>query len=251
MKSVKVVLQVVLIILAVLRTDAAQNSVKVMEQTLRKQATIAPKPTFPPSAVKAKSNGPAVASVIAGVNGQFTLVDVVQAPDNAIRDAVVDALRQWRVTPVKIKDQAREMSTRLVFYFHFINGQTPLVLNPDEVEGGPVWDASTAAAKSKRIVITPQRPSLFEPTREIVEADLKSLRGRRVILDVGERDEFAQSHLRDAVNIPMDELLVRGGIEMPRDAYVVVDCRRNPGWYRQATTLLSSIGFGRMLLLMP
>ena len=49
----------------------------------------------------------------------------------------------------------------------------------------------------------------------------------------------------------MDELRVRSDIEMQRDAYIVVDCQRKPGWYKQSALILRESGFGKVLFLMP
>ena len=231
--------------------EGSQLSSKVTEHSLRTLATVAPKPSYPAASVRAKATGVAVASVVVGTDGKMSLVDVLEAPDAHIRQSVAAALSEWRVQPYRRKDEKenREMISRLVFYF--VIRKQAMVLNPDEVAGGPAWNLSPLSSPDRRVVITPQRPSIAEPIREISIADLKTLRGPVVILDIGTRDEFLRQHHPGAVNIPMEELLVRAGIELPRERYVVVDCRREPKWYPQASAILGQIGFGRIVLLMP
>jgi hypothetical protein len=47
-----------------------------------------------------------------------------------------------------------------------------------------------------------------------------------LVLDFGERDAFKRGHWPGAVNIPLDELAVRAGPELPRHRLIVVDCTR-------------------------
>lgn len=235
-------------------STARQGAVKVTEKGLRLTAIVSPKPIFPTSSLKAKASGPAVALIQFGAKGEPTVIDVVQSPDSAIRESVRTALRQWRITPFRMKNATEnsEVIGRLVFYF--LPKNQGLVLNPDEVIDGPKWNMSPLSAETKRLAINSRRPSnyKFEATKEIVESEIKTLRGSKiVILDLGERDEFEQDHYANAVNIPMDEMIVRVPIELPHDAYIVIDCRRNPALYKQAGTVLNTFGFGRVVLLMP
>jgi rhodanese-related sulfurtransferase len=61
--------------------------------------------------------------------------------------------------------------------------------------------------------------------REIGEAELATLANARpIMLDVRERADFRRGHRAGAVNIPADELNVRGWIEIDRSRPVVIDC---------------------------
>lgn len=70
------------------------------------------------------------------------------------------------------------------------------------------------------------------------------------VLDVGERDAFRRGHWPGAVNIPADELPVRGGIELPRSRDVAIDCTREGLWKcRAAGSMLEEHGFTRIVLI--
>src|SRR5260370_40150766 len=49
---------------------------------------------------------------------------------------------------------------------------------------------------------------------------------KHLVLDSGEREAFKRGHWPGAVNIPLDELAVRGGPELPRERLIVVQCTR-------------------------
>ena len=77
--------------------------------------------------------------------------------------------------------------------------------------------------------------------RELAGAD------RPIILDVRLPAVFEQSHLRGALNIPVDALRQRYG-ELPRDRRIVVHCR--VGWNAHiASRMLQGLGFSRVAYL--
>lgn len=65
---------------------------------------------------------------------------------------------------------------------------------------------------------------------EISGAGLSKLRTTTcpILLDPRNREDFAQIHARDAVNIPYDELEMRLHAEIPKASTIVVDCTRFP-----------------------
>jgi rhodanese-related sulfurtransferase len=72
---------------------------------------------------------------------------------------------------------------------------------------------------------------------------------RPVVLDIGERDAFRRDHTPGALNIPVDELPVRAGIELA-GAKVAIDCTRDEMWRCQAAgAMLGQQGLTQTLIL--
>lgn len=176
------------------------------DQGLRKLATHAPAPPYPVSSLAAKTTGVAVAAVSIGPDGRTEKVDVVEAPDAAIERAVRDAVIQWVYRPV-----AAPVTGNLVFYFHR-QGARGFVSSPDEMK------ALRGLAPDK----TKPEPA----SKEILEADFARLtaRAKPVVLDIRDRPAYLRAHRQNAVNIPVSELLTRGGAELPSSRPVVIDC---------------------------
>jgi len=45
-----------------------------------------------------------------------------------------------------------------------------------------------------------------------------------IVVDVRTRDEYSSSHRAEAINIPLDELALRGFIELPHSSLITLDC---------------------------
>ena len=74
--------------------------------------------------------------------------------------------------------------------------------------------------------------------------------GRRSSLDVGEREAFKRGHWPGAVNIPADELQIRGGPELPRDGTIVIDCTQEQNFRcAAASSLLLEQGFPSVIVM--
>jgi rhodanese-related sulfurtransferase len=87
---------------------------------------------------------------------------------------------------------------------------------------------------------------------EIGPASLRELRkqGSLQLLDVRGRSHFFQGHTPGATNLSLDELEIRGPIELDPGELTVVDCTRVPKPIRDmAARLLFSIGFARVAAL--
>jgi rhodanese-related sulfurtransferase len=63
----------------------------------------------------------------------------------------------------------------------------------------------------------------YATAKTITVEELKKGSGKAIVLDIGEREAFKRSHWPGAVNIPADELQIRGGRELPRDGTIVID----------------------------
>jgi rhodanese-related sulfurtransferase len=73
-----------------------------------------------------------------------------------------------------------------------------------------------------------------------------------VVLDPRERDEFGRDHREGAINIPYDEIDMRGRAELPRDRDIIIDCALGTAFPCQvASSRLLSLGFTRVKVFIP
>ena len=71
--------------------------VRLQEKALRGAATVSPKPTYPQASLDGKVRGVVVADLSIAADGRVAAVEILEAPDDAMRAAVVDACKQWVV----------------------------------------------------------------------------------------------------------------------------------------------------------
>ena len=64
-------------------------------------ATRKPFPRYPSASLDDGTTGVAVASILLGFDGRMERVDVLEAPDSHVADAVRDALGQWVLPPIR------------------------------------------------------------------------------------------------------------------------------------------------------
>ena len=233
---------------------AAQNTVKAArasESSVRQMATEAPKPAYPPASVKAKVSGVAIVSVLVDTNGKAT-AEVLEAPDAHIAAAVKDAVSSWTFRT----HASVPITARLTFYFRLENGK-PRVLNPDEMpRGAPAGDspATTHTTTKPRLPaggalrVTPD--DIVVTTISFDEFSRLTGDARPLILDVGDRAAFKRGHQPGAVNIPLEELIVRGPIELRGQKFVVIDCTQEEmSKCKFAAHYLEDAAIGRVALL--
>lgn len=87
------------------------------EGVLRRLAQHSVIPEYPQVSRKKGATGVAVAELVTDVTGSVRDVTVLQAPDEAIAEAVAAAVRQWRFAPRKVRGQAVPLVGKLTFYF--------------------------------------------------------------------------------------------------------------------------------------
>lgn len=90
---------------------------------------------------------------------------------------------------------------------------------------------------------------VFDENRPIEHFDLDTVKARQnadaVVIDTRDPAEFAISHLRDAVNVPLDgRFAEQAGMVVPADAEAIIACE--PGRGREAVIRLGRIGFDRV-----
>ena len=106
-------------------------------------ATRKPFPRYPAASLGNGTAGVAVASILIGFDGRMERVDVLEAPDPHVADAVRDALGQWVLPPIRFDHNPgvpyKGMAT-MVFYFLIEEGEGRVV-------SGPVLAAERSAAE--------------------------------------------------------------------------------------------------------
>ena len=160
----------------------------------------------------------------------------------------------WQSGPAG--EPARPRTGKLTFYFRIVDG-SGRVFNPEEMPGGPrlaVQSRSGAAPGARGSGPPSGAPATAAGTsvKTIGVVDMQKLAEaiRPVVLDIGSRDAFKRGQWPGAVNIPVDELPVRGGIELAGAMAVAIDCTRDEMWRCQAArTMLEQQGFTETVIL--
>ena len=102
MKSLRLLSALILLLNLVSSPAVAQSPCKLRadfsEDLLRRGVIKAVMPEFPEDAVKRKVKGKAVAFVVVNEEGAVNSVEVTEAPDAVLKQAVIDAVRQWKYT---------------------------------------------------------------------------------------------------------------------------------------------------------
>jgi hypothetical protein len=220
-------------------TPRVQSRVTMGEWGLRESANFAPMPEYPRGSLGAKVSGVVVAAVGFGVDGRAQSVEILESPDALMAAAVRDAVGRWTVAGGQGTGRPDNyvIQGKLTFYFQFRNGKGQVV-DPDQMPGGtprprpkPAVAISSSGVPSLNVpspAAAPTPGSHGEMLETITVADFKKEAAvtKHLVLDSGEREAFKRGHWPGAVNIPFDELAVRGGPELPRERLIVVDCTR-------------------------
>jgi len=106
-----------------------QNIVQVPEAVLRNLATRTVMPDYPEKSKTQGSKGIAVAQLHLNEEGVLTNVEILEAPDAEIAQAVKKAVKQWKFKTVQVNDKPCLIVGKLTFYF-VINGGAARVENP-------------------------------------------------------------------------------------------------------------------------
>ena len=191
---------------------------KTSQAAIEDLALRKPFPRYPARSLENGAAGVAVASIRLGPDGRMEQVDVLEAPDTDIADALRGALEHWALPRARFEEHPRglhKLSATMVFYFLIEAG-----------EGRVVSGLSLAFERAGG-----GRPKAGPP-RRIDEADLESLleTGGAVVVDFRDRETYARGHRDGAVNLPLPELQTRA-MELPSAQVVIVDCYSGSrGW---------------------
>ena len=212
-------------------------------------------PSYPAGSVQAGASGVAVAEIVATATGGVQSVEILEAPDAAIGQAVRAALNQWTFPASSFAKQAK-----ITFYFTIEKGRGR-VLHPQDMPGGPAIERRVPANYSPQNPPPVVKPApQAAPLRTLEEAnttsisvqELQQLTGaiRPTIVDVGNRASFKRGHLDGAINIPYDELDVRSRIELRGRGRIVIDCTQEQTFHCLfADHVLKDAGFKDVAIL--
>lgn len=196
-----------------LREDPALPVTRTSHPAIEDLAEHKPFPHYPARSLENDAAGVAVASILLGVDGRMERVDVLEAPDADIAEAVRDALGRWMLPQELFEDDLRgpfKVAATMVFYFLIEAGEGRVV-------SGPALAAERTAG----------RAVAGEP-RRIDEAELEALleTGDAIVVDPRVREMYARGHRDGAINIPGRELQSRAVVELPSAEVIIVDCYR-------------------------
>lgn len=240
---------------ALTSAQTAPRPLSLQESRLRQLATTHVMPEYPAASVARGADGVAVAHISTGIDDRVDHVDVLQSPDADTADAIRAALTRWvvPVAPEPGSTVRRAVQGLVTFYFQIRSGKG-VVLNPDQMTGNE--DVFVPPARPGARASGP--PTVTQPDMagiaEIDELTLRRLLEREaaVLLDVRGRQPFAASARPRGVNIPIEELTVRAGAELPRASTIVVDCSQEQTFRcRAATQFLRQRGFTNVAIYLP
>lgn len=219
-----------------------------------------PLPAYPAASIAAGTAGVAVADYRTDVTGKMAAVEILEAPDEHIANAMRETLMQWVLEPSRLRGRENEPRPRRdteILYFVIENGKG-IVRWPEEMPGGPKPRPRPGARPTGP---PPAGPPTAAPSTsvshgedipEILEPALiaRAAKERLVVVDTRVRAAYRRGHREGAVNIPREELQTRGGIELRGHTLVVVDCTNDDmRWCRIAGDMLRRAGFAEVLLL--
>jgi TonB family protein len=209
--------------------------IKASDKQIREWAITSPPPEYPRASLAKRVTGVVVAAVLFNEKGTTEAVDIIQSPDAETGSAVRDAVMQWKIKPMMAGLVAK---ATLAFYFH-MKGRDGVVLNPAEM----------------RAVISPGAKNVKRedepPVKQITEAEFRALstQSSTLLLDIRDRETFGEGHEKGAVNIPFEEVLLRGPAELPVARHIVIDCRDPLDLCAMNVHWLVSNGFGQVSIL--
>jgi TonB family protein len=223
-----------------------QQTATLSDHNLRQLATSKPMPDYPKASIAAKATGVAVTSIQVDLEGKVQAAEVLQAPDDAIREAVLSAIRRWTFGPLVSAPGAtdrKRVQGKLVFYF-WIKAGVPSVLDADQAAGSTLPGPTGG--------MTAVMPNVVggASVKEISEAELQQLMTTKsVVVDVRDRRAFTAGHRAGSINIPIDELPARAGAELSGAPHVVIDCSENtPTDCRMAAAIIQHQGIPDVVL---
>lgn len=90
---------------------------------LRKNASNTVAPDYPAESKRRGAKGVAVTQLEIDEKGDVAKIEVLEAPDPHIEEAVIKAVRQWKFPSVTVKGKPRRVIGKLTFYFVIERGK--------------------------------------------------------------------------------------------------------------------------------
>ena len=110
--------------------SSAEKIVRVEEDGIRKSASRTVMPSYPTKSLNAKKQGIAVVKLEYDGAGNPRNLNVLESPDEHIREAVLQAVRQWRFKPSTYRGEPLVVTGKLTFYFTLNKKGQGFVENP-------------------------------------------------------------------------------------------------------------------------
>ena len=226
---------------------AERTPVRMSESNYRQEILEHRMPAYPPTSLERGTEGVAVASIIAGLDGRVESVELLQAPDEETGRAVQQALEHWVFHPVRANNTedgawaSRRVESRMTFYFRIVDG-VGFVQNPADAREGLAAGAATE---------TREGADALGAVMDLRGVDLDTvLRGRATFVDIRDREEYRSGNRRDSVNIPMSEIETRAPRELDPQRFIVILCpEATPGALRFCkgmAAIVANAGFERV-----
>ena len=112
-------------------TQAPKSKVVMVgEDGIRRSASKTVMPDYPEASKKRRSKGVAVVGVQYDGDGTVELVNVLEAPDEEIKNAVSEAVKQWRFRKSTYRGEPLSVRGKLTFYFSIDQAGRGKVSNP-------------------------------------------------------------------------------------------------------------------------
>jgi len=92
-------------------------TVKVDENSLRKIAVKRVMPGYPEESIKKGAKGVTVTELTVNSKGDVVELEVLEAPDEVIKQAVAGAVNQWKFKPTAAEGRPVSLKGKLTFYF--------------------------------------------------------------------------------------------------------------------------------------
>ena len=115
------------------RAGAVPPVIRIDELSLRRAATKIVMPAYPAESQQRGAQGVAVAELVFDGGGDVYRARILEAPDEPIRQAVMDAVRQWKFKPQTLKGEAVYIRGKLTFYYRIEKNGAGRVDNPRQV----------------------------------------------------------------------------------------------------------------------
>lgn len=107
--------------------------IRVAELSLRKSVVASVMPIFPQDAMRRRVSGVAVAQVLFDADGKVIRSKILEAPDASTGEAVIAAIKQWKIHPQTVNSEPVQIRGKLTFYFVIDRSGVGHVRNPKQV----------------------------------------------------------------------------------------------------------------------
>lgn len=82
--------------------------------------------------------------------------------------------------------------------------------------------------------------------KEISGKELENLEESYIILDVREKDEYKSGHIKNAINLPLSQIM-KGDFDLDKDKKYILHCRSNVR-SKKAAVILYNSGYKNLTL---